>query len=97
MIDKSEVQKTVASHMSEVKYCYEKEAAKKDIGSGQITIRFVVSPAGKVEKATVVSATLKNSEVQSCVLKAAQRWKFPKPTGEGSVTVNYPFTFAGGR
>jgi TonB family protein len=97
MIDKSEVQKTVASHMSEVKYCYEKEAAKKDIGSGQITIRFVVNQAGKVEKATVVSATLKNSEVQSCVLKAAQRWKFPKPTGEGSVTVNYPFTFSGGR
>jgi TonB family protein len=97
MIDKGEVQKTVASHMGEVKYCYEKEAAKKDIGSGQITVRFVVSPAGKVMKAAVVSATLKSSEVQDCLLKAAQRWKFPKPSGEGSVTVNYPFTFSAGR
>jgi TonB family protein len=97
MLDKAEVQKVVASHMQEVKYCYDKEAAGGGLGSGQITVRFVIGPSGKVEGATVVSDTLKSGPVQACVVKAAGRWKFPKPAGEGSVTVNYPFTFSAGK
>lgn len=97
IIDKKEVQKVIKLRLSEVRYCYDKEAAKKHLGSGQITVRFVINSKGGVEKATVASATLKDATVQSCVLKAAARWKFPNPEGEGNVTVNYPFTFASGK
>jgi TonB family protein len=96
-IDKKEIQAVIASHMKEVKYCYEKEAAVREMASGQITVKLVIDAKGSVQSAAVSSATLKDKPVTDCVLKAAARWKFPKPEGEGGVTVNYPFTFTSGK
>jgi len=93
MLDRNEVQKVISSHLKEIKHCYEAEALSRDLGSGQITVRFVVDSSGKVKSVDASSDTLKNERVTQCVLKAVMRWKFPKPSGEGDVTLTYPFTF----
>ena len=91
-LSKEVIKRVVRRHISEVKYCYEMALAKNPTLAGRVVVKFVISPTGAVNAATLASSTLNNHQVESCVVGAAKRWVFPAPDGGGIVAVTYPFT-----
>jgi hypothetical protein len=41
----------------------------------------------------VATSTLASTAATNCMMAQIKTWKFPKPRGNGSVSVVYPFTF----
>jgi TonB family protein len=93
-IDKDAIIAALEAHRDEFRLCYEKEinAESPDLG-GTIVPNFVIGPSGRVTQAGIDSATLKNENVQACVIRVIKRIDFPQPRGGGVVQVTYPFKF----
>jgi len=71
--------------------CYQR--ALRDGGSeGTVTVAVSVGSDGSVCGASVVSDTVNNPSIASCVVGKFRGTNYPKPT-EGCVTVQVPITF----
>jgi outer membrane biosynthesis protein TonB len=90
-LDKEIIRRIIRRHINEVKFCYEKELAKKPDLYGRVMIQFTISGTGAVVSSIVQSSTMNNSSVEQCIAGAVHRWEFPKPQGGGVVIVSYPF------
>lgn len=75
-----------------IRRCYEEHLARSFI-DGKLVIRFVIGPDGSVAAAEISQDTLDAPAVADCLLAVARAWRFERPAGGGSVTVNYPFIF----
>lgn len=95
-LDKDEIRRVVHRHVSEVKYCYERALVKDPTLAGKVTIAFTIDPEGLVSTASIKDDTLADASVGKCIVKAVQRWTFPKPVGGGMVVAKYPFVFSAG-
>ncbi len=93
-LDPAVIQRIVRRHMSEVRACYERGLRERPGLAGRVIVRFVISPSGAVQGATVESSTLEAPAVDGCIAAATLRWMFPEPEGGGIVTVTFPFVFA---
>ena len=85
------IRKVIRQHLAEVKFCYEKELAKKPDLAGKVVVQFIISAKGKVKSATIKSSTMNSAGFESCLVKKIKRWVFPQPKGGGIVIVTYPF------
>jgi outer membrane biosynthesis protein TonB len=94
-IDPDAILNAILAHKDEFRLCYEKEinAETPNIG-GTVSTTFVIGSTGRVTQAGINSTTLKNSNVERCVLNVIKRIDFPIPRGAGVVQVAYPFKFA---
>ena len=90
------IQQVVRRHVPEVRRCYERRLVARPDLEGTVTVSFVISATGAVERATVHRTTLNDAAVESCITTAVEGWTFPAPTGGGSIAVNYPFVFTNG-
>lgn len=100
-IDPDLVEAALLAHKDEFRLCYEREvnAGFPDL-QGQIATTFVIGSSGRVTTAGVASSSLKNPNVERCVLDVIRRIDFPIPRGAGLVQVNKSFRFrptGGGR
>ncbi|HWB75549.1 MAG TPA: AgmX/PglI C-terminal domain-containing protein [Nannocystaceae bacterium] len=93
-LDKDIIHRIVKAHRNEVRFCYEQGLAKHPRLSGKITVSFTIGPTGSVIVSKAKSSTLKDRDVDACIVKAVKRWKFPKPDGGGAVDVTYPFVLS---
>lgn len=87
------IQKIVAQHRQLVRDCYEK-ALKKNPGlKGDLTVKFVVDPVGKVKTAelNVERSTLTEPSLVECALTAVKSIQFPESSRGFESKVNYPF------
>lgn len=90
------VRRIVRAHINEVRYCYDQGLQRNPKLKGRVTVRFTVSPNGKVTESSLETSTLDDAPVGNCVAKAVKRWRFPTPTdGKDSVVV-YPFVLSPG-
>ena len=94
-IDADAVEAALLAHRDEFRLCYEKEvnAGYPDL-AGRIGTSFVIGVRGRVNKAGVASTSMKNVNVERCVVKVIKRIQFPIPRGGGIVQVTYPFKFS---
>lgn len=92
-LDKRIIQKVVRQHAGELRACYEKEVAKIKGLNGRIVIVWLISPQGAVTKALVKETTMKNKNVENCIINSIKFWRFPAPKGGGMVQIEYPFVF----
>ena len=90
-IDKEEIRRVVRSHINEVKRCYEQGLTRRPDLEGRVVVKFTIGNTGTVLSATIQETTLSDRPVEQCIVGAALRWVFPKPTGEGTVVISYPF------
>ena len=95
-LDKRIIQKVVRQHSGELRACYEKELNKNKGLNGRVVVNWIISPQGAVTKAIVKESTIKNKNVESCVVNSVKFWKFPAPKGGGIVAIEYPFVFEAG-
>ena len=89
------IQEVLLSHVSAVRYCYERELKRNPNLKGKITVRITVSPDGSVKDAVIVSSTMNSERVERCILARIRLWKdFPPiDPSEGDVSFRQVYTF----
>ncbi|MEZ4316545.1 MAG: AgmX/PglI C-terminal domain-containing protein [Myxococcota bacterium] len=95
-LDRSLIDAVIKRHMNQIRYCYQRELAKKPSLGGKIVIKFVIAKDGTVSSASTKSTTMNNSAVEQCIVGRFMRMQFPEPKGGGIVIVSYPFIFSPG-
>lgn len=90
-LDKDQIAAVINRHIGEVIYCYEKGLQVKSGLSGRVGVKFVINGSGIVSTAGIASSSLKNAQVEGCIVSHLRNWKFPKPIGGVNVKVQYPF------
>jgi TonB family protein len=90
-LSKEVIRRIVHRHINEVKFCYEKQLAKRPDLSGRVSVKFIISGTGAVQMAAVADSTIGDPQVENCIAQAVRRWTFPQPEGGGIVIVTYPF------
>lgn len=94
-LDPAVIKEVIMARMAGVKYCYNQEL-KKDPGlAGKVVMKFLILPKGSVTKVEVKESTLKNKEVEGCMVKEIEGWQFPEPRRGETVPVAFPFVFKG--
>lgn len=92
-INQAAVKTYAREHMGPLRTCYERRLKVNNLLQGRIVLKMTIQPSGGVSGTNVVSDSLHDSEVTSCVRQSVARWRPPAPTG-GCVHVEYPFNFA---
>jgi pSer/pThr/pTyr-binding forkhead associated (FHA) protein len=95
-LDRSLIDAVIKRNMNQIRYCYQRELAKKPSLGGKIIIKFVIAKDGSVSSASKKSSTMGSGPVEQCIVGRFMRMKFPEPKGGGIVIVSYPFLFSPG-
>jgi TonB family protein len=95
-LDKDIIRRIVRAHINEVRHCYNQGLVRDPALNGKVTVRFTIAATGRVSEASLASSTIPDRRVSRCIVKAVERWKFPKPRGGGIVEVEYPFVLGAG-
>ena len=95
-LDKSVIDNVIRQHLSQIRYCYQKELNKNPALYGKIVIKFVIAKNGSVSSAKTHSTSMNNAIVENCICQRFMRFQFPQPKGGGIVIVSYPFVFKSG-
>jgi hypothetical protein len=92
-IDPELIRRVIREHASQVRYCYEQQLALDPKLEGKIAIRWQIEADGRATNPQVELAetTLRNGEVQRCIMSRIVTWPFPKPKGGGIAVVKYPW------
>jgi serine/threonine-protein kinase len=92
-LDKSTLQRVIASRVGQVRACYEAELQRNANLAGAVTVSLVIGPTGKVVSASIAKSSIGNAAVETCILARVRSWSFPPPADGGTVNVTYPFVF----
>lgn len=95
-LDRSLIDEVIKAHMSQIRYCYQRELTKKPDLGGKIVVKFTIAKDGSVSSASTKSTTMNNPAVEQCIEGRFMKFMFPQPKGGGIVIVSYPFLFAPG-
>ncbi|HMK73282.1 MAG TPA: AgmX/PglI C-terminal domain-containing protein [Myxococcaceae bacterium] len=88
------ITQVVRAHQPEIQECYEKMLAmRKEKLQGKLLTRFLITPAGTAKSAQVLKkgTTLKDKDLDACVVGVLQGMVFPKPPDKKDHPVEYPF------
>lgn len=92
-LDPSIIRRVVRVHQSGFRMCYESGLRSDPSLGGKVVLSFVIGDDGRVTRSSIVSSSLSNAAVESCIRTRAMVMIFPRPEG-GDVVVNYPLVFA---
>jgi TonB family protein len=87
------IQKVINENKQQIRYCYEVELQRKQDLEGKVGVKWIIAATGMVAKVLITESSLKNKNVEECIMAKIRTWKFPAPAGGGIVEVNYPFVF----
>jgi outer membrane biosynthesis protein TonB len=90
-LDRDQINAVVQRNLGQVIYCYEQGLQSNPDLSGRVTVNFQIAPNGLVSIASVGQTNLNSRKVESCIVGKLRDWKFPRPKGDVSVRVTYPF------
>jgi len=86
------VERVVASHAAEIRWCYKQALADNPELVGKVSAEWTVTEQGTVSGARIAHSSLHEPGVEACITRKIGRWIFPSPRG-GDVVVTYPFAF----
>ena len=87
-----DILRVIKENQNTVNNCFNKELSNNSKLSGKVMMCWHIWTNGELRNARVCSSTLKNEQVESCLVSSLEHWKFPKPNG-GICAVKFPFTF----
>jgi hypothetical protein len=88
------IQRVIRASYGTFRKCYEEGLKKNPNLGGLVKVRFVIDKDGSVRSgAEAVCPTLPDPAVIDCIVKGFGALRFPKPAGNGIVTVIYPNTY----
>jgi TonB family protein len=83
----------MADDKDEFTHCFRHAMAQYRGLTGDVVVRFAVSPNGLVNFARVKSTTLPAGDVEICLVRAVERLRFPAPPDGATVVASYPFSY----
>jgi hypothetical protein len=90
VLDKAIIRRYIKRNIAKITYCYEKNLLAKPEIAGKLSTQFTIERDGKVTAATASGV---DADVASCVSGVLGAIEFPKPKGDATVKVDYPFEF----
>lgn len=84
----------IDQHQRAVQACYEQEKVKDPSLKGQVVIELRIDKDGRVIGPRVVSSTMKNPNVERCILNKVRLWQFSAVTDPAPQILNVPYVFA---
>jgi TonB family protein len=75
--------------------CYTIGAAGGQSFTGTVTVKATLGPTGSVSDAQVIKSTAKNQKVDTCVVQAFKKIKFPTPKDGATSVITFPMEFNG--
>lgn len=91
-LDKNEIQRVIQSRLTQIRYCYENQLQKHPTLAGRVMVSFIIKADGKVAEVKIAGSTLKNKQVEQCIIDLLSRLRFARKS-EGEINVRYPFVF----
>ena len=80
------------SHRADVEMCYSMGLQRNQQLGGKVVLEVEIGDEGHAKTARIVSSTVGDAEVDTCIAELAARWDFPDhPPG----TVTIPFDLGG--
>lgn len=92
-LDRDVIAQYIKTQLGQILYCYERQLSASPELFGKVAVRFTIGPTGQVESQAIGDTTLRNGNVEGCILNKVAAWKFPAPNGGTKVMVTYPFLF----
>ena len=90
-LDKELIRRVIKRHISQIRYCYERQLQVTPGLNGKVRIEWVITAQGRVRSTKVMESTMGNVQVERCMMRKIRTWLFPKPKGGGIVIVTYPW------
>lgn len=89
-----DISRVMNQHKDAVIDCYRKEARLDPSLKGSVRIKFTITPTGRVVQPAIINSTIRNRNIEQCILRRIRRWRFPRIAGDkGNVTVKQNFIF----
>lgn len=93
-LDADIVRRIVRAHVNEIRACYAQALRENPKANGRIAVRFTIGASGEVTAAER-EATMPQGEtlesIADCAAAATETWRFPHPSGGGTVEVISPY------
>lgn len=93
--DQDAVSSVVQSHNAAIQYCYQRALRRNPNLRGKIVVRFTITPQGAVSKVSILSSTLDEPSVESCIVSRIKRWNDfgAIDPSKGETTIRQVYTF----
>ncbi len=86
------IRSVVLAHEPDVRACYETTLAEGRDVQGEVVVSVVVTTDGIPDRARVKKSTLRDKQIEECVVRTVRRWWFPRPARPQPLEL--PFTFS---
>jgi len=73
--DPAAVLAVINSHRAAIEYCYQRGLRRNPNLKGKISIRFIISPDGRVKDVKILSSTLNDPSVERCIVAKIRSWR----------------------
>ena len=92
---RQDIQTIIMARREEARACYDKELKDHPGIEGDLTVKWLIDPAGKVTDASVDSSrsTIHEPSVGSCIVDIIKKVTFAPSKGGFETRANYPFNF----
>jgi hypothetical protein len=90
-LQQPQITAVVKANLAQLQFCYERAASGDPDATGEVTLRFSVSPKGKVSGITITAGGVTASKLEGCIKRNVARWKFP--AADAPTEVDYPLVF----
>jgi hypothetical protein len=92
-LDRETVRRVIKSNRGKIRACYERALLSQPQLAGRVVTLFEVSAKGTVLSASVKASDVQSQTLESCLVEVVRGMAFPSsPTG-ASTKVSYPFVF----
>ncbi len=93
--DVTVVNKVINSHKGAIEHCYRKELKNNPKLKGKMLITITIMPNGNVKNCKILYSSVRNRNVENCVIKNVRNWKdFPEIDKKfGAVEVDFKYLF----
>jgi hypothetical protein len=91
-VDTGAVRRYAQQNSGSLRRCYERRLKQNNQLAGRLEIGLTIGSGGQVQGARIVSDSVRDGEVATCVRQAVSGWRLPAPQG-GCVNVTYPISF----
>ena len=92
-MDRDVIDAIIRRRQDRIRLCYERQLNFNPKLAGKVSLHFVIGGKGQVSSSRIVEDTMRNQNVNKCILTEIASWTFPTPRGGVNVDVDYPFFF----
>jgi outer membrane biosynthesis protein TonB len=86
------LQEELRLQLSALELCYQKSSEKQSNFKGEVILKVVIDPRGKVLKVDLISSHLKDTHFEQCLIQKIREMKLSMPGGSNQASTTATFT-----